>query len=72
MNFFTFIIETIDFIDRLAFMVASQQEEVFWILYFVSHQETDALNRMFSSIDIISQKQVVGITREPSILKELY
>ena len=43
-------------------MVSSQKEEIFRILDFVWQKKNDTLDRMFSSIDIVSQEKVVWIT----------
>lgn len=42
-----------------ALMVSAQQEEVLWIFDFVREQETDGLQRLLSTIDIVAQEQVV-------------
>lgn len=51
-------------------MISSQNEYFFWILDFVSIEQTNGLNSLSSSIYIISQKEVVGFGRETSILEE--
>lgn len=40
-NYFTFIVESINAINRRAFVVASQKEEILWEFDFVSKQEAD-------------------------------
>lgn len=42
----------------MAFMIAPQQEDVLWVHQFVQEQQCDGQNRMASSIDIVTQKQV--------------
>ena len=37
----TFVIEPVDSVNTGAFVVASQQKEVFWVLDFVCEQETN-------------------------------
>ena len=51
-------------------MVPSQQEEILGMLDLVGQQQADALNRLFSSINIVAQEEVVGIAWETSIFKE--
>lgn len=42
----TFVIEAVDSIDGGALMVSAQQEEVFWVLDFVSQQQTNGLQAL--------------------------
>ena len=37
-------------------MVATEEEDILWILDFVSQEETNSLERMLASIDVITQK----------------
>ena len=37
----TFVVEPVDPVNTGALVVASEEKEVFWILDFVSEQETD-------------------------------
>ena len=51
-------------------MISSEQKEVLRVLDLVSQQEAHSLQRLLSSVDIVTQEEVVGIRREASILKE--
>ena len=51
---FAFVVKTIYSIDRCAFVVTAQDEEVLRILDLVSQEETNSLQRLFSSIDIVT------------------
>ena len=51
-------------------MITSEEEEVLGILDFVSKEETNSLKRLFASVNVISEEQVVGLWWEPSILKQ--
>ena len=51
-------------------MVASEQEKVLRILDFVGQQQADRLQRLLSSIDIISKEEVVGLWREAAVLEQ--
>jgi hypothetical protein len=64
------IVKTIDAIDRGAFVVASQNEEVFRVLDLVREKEADGLERLLATIDVVSKEQVVRLGREATILKE--
>ncbi len=52
-------------------MVASEQEKVLRVLDFVSQKQAYALDRLFSSVNVVSQEEVVSIARESSILEQL-
>ena len=39
---FTFIIKTVDSVNRSSFMITSKKEEIFWVLNFVSQKEADS------------------------------
>ena len=64
------IVETVDTIDASAFVVTAKDEEVLGVLDFVGQQQTDRFERLLSSIDVISQKQVVGLRGELTILEQ--
>ena len=51
-----FIVKSIDSIDGGAFVVSSQDEEVFGILDLVGEKEANCFQRLLASIDIISEK----------------
>ena len=51
-------------------MVASQHEEVFRVFDLEAKHECYCLNRLLSSIDVISQEQVVSFRRETSVLEQ--
>lgn len=51
-------------------MIATEQEEVFRMLDLVSEKETDGFYRLLASVYIISQEQVVHVSRETTELKE--
>lgn len=68
---FTFIIKAVHSVNGLAFVVASQQEEVIRVLNFIGHQETDRFNTLFSSIDVVSdKKKLLVIMRIAGNIKE--
>ena len=51
-------------------MVAPQKEEVLRVLYLICEQEADGLQGLLSPVYVVSQKQVVGLRREPAIFEE--
>ena len=56
-----FIVESIYAVNSRAFVVSPENEEVFRILDFVGKEETDNLNRLFSTIYIVPKKKVVRL-----------
>lgn len=66
----TFVIETVNSVDAGALVVATEDEEVFGVLDLVCQQETDGLQRLFTTIDVIAQEQIVGFWGEASILEQ--
>lgn len=51
----TFIIETINSINGGTFMIATQNEEIFRILDFVCKKQADRLQRLLSTIHIVTK-----------------
>lgn len=51
-------------------MIAAQQEEVLWIFDFVRQQQANGLQRLFAAIDVVAQKQIVGLGREAAVLEQ--
>ena len=64
-----FIIETIDTVDLAALVVASQEEEVLLKLDFVCEEQDDGLKGVLSSVDIVTEEQIVSFRREAAIFK---
>lgn len=64
------VVETIDTVDGSAFMVASQDEEVFRILDLVCEQKANGLERLLATVDIIAEEEVVSLGREAAVLEE--
>ena len=51
-------------------MVSSEDEEVFGVFDLVGEEKADGFKRLFSSIDIVTQEEVVGFGREPAVLEK--
>ncbi len=64
------VIEAIDSVDLSALVVTSQQEEVLRVLDFVAKEETDCFNGLLSTIDVVSQEEVIGLWGEATILED--
>lgn len=63
------VVESVDSVDGSALVVASQQEEVLGILNFVGEEKTHSLQTLLASVNVVSQEEVIGIRREPTVLK---
>jgi len=51
-------------------VVTAEQEEVLRILDLVGKKETDGLEWLFASVDVVSEEEVVCLRWEPAVLKE--
>lgn len=49
-----FVVETVDAVNGCTFVVATQDEEVFGVLDLVGQQEADGLERLLSSVDVVT------------------
>jgi hypothetical protein len=50
-------------------MVASQDEKVFGVLDLVGEKQHHRLDRIFTPVNVVSQKQIIGIGRISSSLE---
>ena len=66
----TLVVETVDPVNRGALVVSSEQKEILWVFDFVSEEETDGLEGLFASVDVVAQEEVVGVWGEAAVLKE--
>ncbi len=55
----TFIVESVYSVDAGALVVSAQKEKVFWIFDFIGEEEADGLERLFASVHVVSEKEVV-------------
>ncbi len=67
---FALVVKSIDSVDRCALVVSSQQEEVFRVLDLISQEKADSLKRLFTSVDIISEEEIISIRGETSIFEK--
>jgi hypothetical protein len=66
----TFVIKAIDSIDTCTLVVTPQHKEVLRVLNFVGKQETYRLERLLTTVDIVSQEQVVRFWWEAAVLEQ--
>jgi hypothetical protein len=73
-----FVIKAVDAIDTGTLVVASQQEEVLRVLYFVRQQKTNGLEGLLAyhfkilktSVDVIAKEEVVALRGVATVLEE--
>jgi hypothetical protein len=64
------IIKAVDAIDGRTFVVATQHEEVLRVFDLVGKEKADGLERLFTTIYIVSKKEIVRLRWESTILEE--
>lgn len=70
MHELTLIIEPIYPIDRRAFMITTQQEEVLWVLDLVRQQQAYSLETLLATVDIVTQEQIISLGWKATVLKQ--
>ena len=50
-------------------MVTPEEEEVLGVLNLVGEHETDAFDRLFSSVNVVTEEKVVLVARVSAVLK---
>jgi hypothetical protein len=53
-------------------VISSEHEEIFRIFDLVSQHQAYSLDGLFSSVDVISQKEIVGVSWKTCIFEQLY
>ena len=64
------VVEAVDAVDGRALVVSAQHKEVLGVLDLVCKQQTNGLQRLFATVNVISQEKVVAIRRESSVLEK--
>lgn len=68
--FFTFIIEAIDSVNGGRFVISSEQEEILGIFHFIRKHETDSLQTVLASVNIVAQKQIICFWWKSTVFKQ--
>jgi hypothetical protein len=63
------IVKPVNAVDACALMVPTQQKEILRVLYLVSKHQTNCFERLFASVDVIAEEEVVALRRVAAILK---
>ena len=66
----TLIVEAVDAVDGSTLMVAPEQEKVLWVFDLVGQQKADGFQGLLPSVHVVTQKKVVCLWREATILKQ--
>jgi hypothetical protein len=48
----------------------SQQKEILWVFNLVRQEQANGFEGLFSAVDIVSEKKIVGVWWESTVLKE--
>ena len=67
---FAFIVETVDTVDRSAFVVASEKKEVELVFELVGKEKAYGLYALLTTINIVPKEQVVRSWRVATVLKQ--
>lgn len=55
------VVKSVDAINACAFVISSQEKEILRILNFVGKQKADNFQRLFATVDIVTEEQIVRL-----------
>ena len=64
------LIESIDLIDSLTFMIPTQKKKIVWIANFVGEEKDDSLEVLVTAVHIIPQKEIIDKWWEAATIEE--
>ena len=64
------IVETVDAVDGCALVVATQNEEVLGVFYLVCEKQTNGLQGLLATIDVVAEEEVVRLWGKSAIFEE--
>jgi hypothetical protein len=65
----TFVIKAIYPVNTSTFMIAPQNEKVFWVFYLVCEEKANCFQGLLPSVHIIAEEEVICLWWESAILK---
>lgn len=65
-----FLVESVDSVDAGALVISSQEEEIFRVLDLIGEEQSDSFQRLFASINVISQEKIVSFRWVLSVLEK--
>lgn len=63
----TLVIEAVDPRDVGTLVVTTEEKEVFWVFDLVAEKKENRLQRLFTTVDVVAEKEVVGQRREAAL-----
>jgi hypothetical protein len=63
------VVEAIDTVDGGALVVATQNEEVLGVLDLVCEEQADGLERLLTTVDVVTEEKVIGLWGETAVFK---
>lgn len=66
----TLIVKAVDAINACALVVAAQDEKVLGILDLVREEQADRLQALLSTVDVVTQEQIIRFWREATVLEQ--
>jgi hypothetical protein len=66
----TFIVKPVYPVNTRTLVVASQDEEIFGVFDLVREEKTDSLERLFTSVNVVTEEKVVCFWWESAVFKQ--
>jgi hypothetical protein len=64
------VVESVDTVDRGAFVVTAENEEVFGIFDLVRKQQADGLKGLLATVDVVSKEEVICLGRKATVFEQ--
>ena len=64
------VIETVNAVNRGALVISTEDEEIFGVFDLIGQKETNGLEGLLPTVDIIPQEDVIGLGGESPILEK--
>lgn len=52
-------------------MVSAEEEKILGEFQFIAKQQHDAFDRIFTPVDVIPNKKIIGVAGVPAVLEDL-
>ena len=67
---FALVVEAIYSVNTSTFVIATKNEKIFGILDLICQQKADGFETLFSPINVVAEKQVVGGRRKAPVFEK--
>jgi hypothetical protein len=64
------IVKAIDTVDGGTLVVTTQNEEVLGVLDLVCEEQADSLERLLTTVDVVTEEKIVGLWGETTVFKQ--